>query len=168
MRGMSFRWVTAWLLALCGLWALAGSVSGGLTINPDTSREEEQRQRAAEGARKQRAVQAPPVVVGVPCPGRSWAVVIGINRYAKAPGVPAQRFAEQDALEVGAADLNGDGVIPVSELYAFLDRRVFDAAQVHRREQRPALWRLGADAGEFVFLVDQPVRLAKDSPGPVR
>ncbi len=102
MRRMSFRRVTAWLVAFCNLWALAGSASGGLKVSPEPSREE-LRQRAAEEEGKQRAAQALPVAVEVPYPGRSWAVVIGINRYAKAPGAPALRFAEQDAHAVGAA-----------------------------------------------------------------
>lgn len=51
----------------------------------------------------------------------------------------------------GIADLNGDGIIPASELYAYLDRRVFTDAQMKGHKQRPELWQLSAEKGEFVF-----------------
>lgn len=49
----------------------------------------------------------------------------------------------------GLADLNGDGIIPASELYAYLDGRVPAAAD---NQQRPELWSLAAEKGEFVFI----------------
>ena len=51
----------------------------------------------------------------------------------------------------GLADMNGDGIIPASELYAYLDQRVYAAAQLIGHTQRPELWRLSAEQGEFVF-----------------
>jgi formylglycine-generating enzyme required for sulfatase activity len=54
-------------------------------------------------------------------------------------------------LEDGAADLNDDGIIPTSELHTYLERRVFDEAQMKGHTQRPELWALAAERGEFVF-----------------
>jgi hypothetical protein len=54
-----------------------------------------------------------------------------------------------EGLRKGLADLNQDGVIPASELYAYLDGRVPAASENH---QRPELWSLAAEKGEFVFL----------------
>jgi len=51
----------------------------------------------------------------------------------------------------GLADLNDDGIIPASELYSYLDQRVYAAARLIGHTQRPELWRLSADQGEFVF-----------------
>ena len=51
----------------------------------------------------------------------------------------------------GLADMNADGIIPASELYAYLDQRVYSAAQLIGHTQRPELWRLSAEQGEFVF-----------------
>lgn len=51
----------------------------------------------------------------------------------------------------GLADINGDGIIPTSELYSYLDQRVYAAAQLVGHTQRPELWRLSAEQGEFVF-----------------
>ena len=51
----------------------------------------------------------------------------------------------------GLADLNHDGIIPVSELYSYIDSRVFAAAQLRGHEQRPELWAMAAEKGEFVF-----------------
>lgn len=52
----------------------------------------------------------------------------------------------------GLADLNADGIIPASELYSYLDSRVFSAAQMKGHTQRPELWSLAAEKGEFVFI----------------
>lgn len=52
----------------------------------------------------------------------------------------------------GLADLNDDGIIPASELYSYLDSRVFTAAQMKGHTQRPELWSLAAEKGEFVFI----------------
>lgn len=57
-----------------------------------------------------------------------------------------------EGLGKGLADLNDDGVIPASELYAYLDQRVYTAAQLIGHTQRPELWSLSAEKGEFVFL----------------
>jgi hypothetical protein len=55
----------------------------------------------------------------------------------------------------GLADLNEDGIIPASELYAYLDQRVYAAAQLLGHTQRPQLWSLSSDQGEFVFIPEQ-------------
>lgn len=54
-------------------------------------------------------------------------------------------------LAEGLADLNNDGIIPASELYAYLDNRVFSEAQMRGHQQRPEIWTLSAEKGEFVF-----------------
>ncbi|MEW6545282.1 MAG: caspase family protein, partial [Nitrospirota bacterium] len=56
-----------------------------------------------------------------------------------------------EGLNKGLADLDGDGIIPASELHKYLDRRVFDAAQSKGHRQRPELWKLANEPGEFVF-----------------
>jgi formylglycine-generating enzyme required for sulfatase activity len=56
-----------------------------------------------------------------------------------------------EGLEKGLADLNEDGIIPASELYAYLDSRVFRAANLKGHQQRPERWDLAAEKGEFVF-----------------
>ncbi|TKB76738.1 MAG: hypothetical protein E8D45_05875 [Nitrospira sp.] len=56
-----------------------------------------------------------------------------------------------EGLEKGLADLNEDGIIPASELYAYLDARVFGAAALKGHVQRPERWDLAAEKGEFVF-----------------
>jgi hypothetical protein len=55
-------------------------------------------------------------------------------------------------LEKGLADLNDDGIIPASELYTYLDQRVFSAAALKGYAQRPELWTMAAERGEFVFV----------------
>lgn len=57
-----------------------------------------------------------------------------------------------NGIEQGLADLNNDGIIPASELYTYLDSRVYAAAQLKGHTQRPELWSLAADKGEFVFI----------------
>ena len=52
----------------------------------------------------------------------------------------------------GRGDLNGDGIIPTSELFAFLDEHVQSAALTHKHAQRPEMWGLSSDKGEFVFI----------------
>ena len=58
-------------------------------------------------------------------------------------------------LAEGLADTNQDGVIPASELYAYVESRVFKDAHLRRHEQRPEFWTLSAEKGEFVFLTTQ-------------
>lgn len=53
-----------------------------------------------------------------------------------------------EGLTKGLADLNHDGVIPTSELYAYLDGRVPAASE---NQQRPEKWDLAPEKGEFVF-----------------
>lgn len=53
-----------------------------------------------------------------------------------------------EGLIKGLADLNHDGVIPTSELYAYLDGRVPAASE---NQQRPEKWDLAPEKGEFVF-----------------
>ncbi|MFZ1746775.1 MAG: SUMF1/EgtB/PvdO family nonheme iron enzyme [Nitrospirales bacterium] len=55
----------------------------------------------------------------------------------------------------GKGDLNGDGIIPTSELFAFLDEHVQSAALTHKHVQRPEMWGLSADKGEFVFIPEK-------------
>ena len=55
----------------------------------------------------------------------------------------------------GKGDLNGDGIIPASELFAFLDEHVQSAALTHKHVQRPEMWGLSADKGEFVFIPEK-------------
>ncbi len=52
----------------------------------------------------------------------------------------------------GRGDLNGDGIIPTSELFAFLDEHVQSAALTHKHVQRPEMWGLSPEKGEFVFI----------------
>lgn len=61
-----------------------------------------------------------------------------------------------EGLGKGLADLNDDGIIPASELYSYLDSRVFAAAQMKGHVQRPELWSLAAEKGEFVFIPAAP------------
>ncbi len=63
----------------------------------------------------------------------------------------------------GLADLNDDGIIPASELYTYLDQRVYAAAQLIGHVQRPELWRLSAEQGEFVFFPPPSPRKARES-----
>jgi hypothetical protein len=57
-----------------------------------------------------------------------------------------------EGLGKGLADLNDDGIVPASELYGYLDSRVFAAAQLKGHQQRPELWAMAAEKGEFVFI----------------
>ena len=66
-------------------------------------------------------------------------------------------------LDHGLADLNDDGIIPASELYAYLDQRVFSAAALKGYSQRPELWTMAAERGEFVFV---PADTARKSSSP--
>jgi formylglycine-generating enzyme required for sulfatase activity len=54
-------------------------------------------------------------------------------------------------LTEGHADLNDDGIVPTSELYAYLDSKVFTDAQMKGHTQRPELWTMSPEKGEFVF-----------------
>jgi formylglycine-generating enzyme required for sulfatase activity len=55
----------------------------------------------------------------------------------------------------GYGDLNGDGIIPASELFAFLDEHVQSAALSHNHVQRPEMWGLTPAKGEFVFIPEK-------------
>ncbi len=55
----------------------------------------------------------------------------------------------------GKGDLNGDGIIPTSELFTYLDEHVQSAALTHKHVQRPEMWGLSADKGEFVFIPEK-------------
>ena len=65
-------------------------------------------------------------------------------------------------LKDGLADLNQDGVIPASELYAYLDGRVPAESE---GQQRPELWSLSSEKGEFVFLT-AAAKMPKELPDP--
>jgi uncharacterized caspase-like protein len=56
-----------------------------------------------------------------------------------------------EGLGKGAADLNKDGIVPASELYAFLDQQMSALAKKKRVTQRPEMWALTAEKGEVVF-----------------
>ena len=56
----------------------------------------------------------------------------------------------------GYGDLNGDGIIPASELFTYLDEHVQSAALRHDHVQRPELWGLTPEKGEFVFVPEKP------------
>lgn len=60
-----------------------------------------------------------------------------------------------EGLAKGLADLNQDGIIPASELYNYLDSRVFNAAKLKGFNQRPEIWALSAERGEFVFFTKE-------------
>jgi formylglycine-generating enzyme required for sulfatase activity len=55
-------------------------------------------------------------------------------------------------LQQGQGDLNHDGVIPASELYAYLAQSVADANQIRGRVQRPQFVALSDGVGELLFL----------------
>jgi formylglycine-generating enzyme required for sulfatase activity len=50
------------------------------------------------------------------------------------------------------ADANRDGVVNVSELFAYLDQNVLVASQIRGRVQRPQYWALTDEAGEMLFV----------------
>ena len=60
-----------------------------------------------------------------------------------------------EGLGKGHGDLNRDGIIPASELFAFLDEHVQSAALRHNHAQRPEMWSLTADHGEFIFIPEK-------------
>jgi formylglycine-generating enzyme required for sulfatase activity len=66
-----------------------------------------------------------------------------------------------EGLEKGRADLNDDGIIPATELYAYLDERVFGAASLKGHEQRPVMWTMAAEKGEFVFFTNRSGHVGK-------
>ena len=75
-----------------------------------------------------------------------------------------------EAIGKGYGDLNGDGIIPASELFAYLDEHVQSAALSHNHVQRPEMWNLSQDdKGEFIFVPEktssrpQVVQAPKDS-----
>ncbi len=71
-----------------------------------------------------------------------------------------------NGLGQGLADLNDDGIIPTSELYSYVEKRVYAAANLVGHTQRPELWRLSADQGEFVFFAPAS-RLGKGRASPI-
>lgn len=71
-----------------------------------------------------------------------------------------------EGLNRGLADLNDDGIIPASELYAYLNERVFSAAHLKGHEQRPELWSLAAEKGEFVFFATTRSTATGPTPAP--
>ena len=66
----------------------------------------------------------------------------------------------------GYGDLNGDGIIPASELFAFLDEHVQSAALTHDHVQRPEMWGLSPDKGEFVFIPEKTSSTSKTAKKP--
>ncbi|MDF0644463.1 MAG: caspase family protein [Nitrospira sp.] len=68
-------------------------------------------------------------------------------------------------LTEGLADLNDDGIIPASELYTYLDSRVFSEAQMRGHQQRPEIWTLSSEKGEFVFFATAHGRPTVDQSG---
>ncbi|MEW6545204.1 MAG: SUMF1/EgtB/PvdO family nonheme iron enzyme [Nitrospirota bacterium] len=78
-----------------------------------------------------------------------------------------------EGLRKGLADLNDDGIVPASELYSYLESRVFSAAQSKGHRQRPELWKLANEPGEFVFFAAaRPAAVRAEprrrpAPGPV-
>lgn len=69
-----------------------------------------------------------------------------------------------EGLGKGLADLNEDGVIPTSELYTYLDQRVYAAAHLLGHTQRPQFWSLTPEQGEFVFIPDQSTTRQSQEP----
>lgn len=69
-----------------------------------------------------------------------------------------------EGLGKGLADLNEDGVIPTSELYTYLDQRVYAAAHLLGHTQRPQFWSLTPEQGEFVFIPDQTTTRQSQEP----
>lgn len=69
-----------------------------------------------------------------------------------------------EGLGKGLADLNEDGVIPTSELYTYLDQRVYAAAHLLGHIQRPQFWSLTPEQGEFVFIPDQSTTRQSQEP----
>ncbi len=71
-----------------------------------------------------------------------------------------------EGLGKGLADLNEDGVIPASELYTYLDQRVYAAAHLLGHTQRPQFWALTPEQGEFVFIPDPVTTRQTQEPAP--
>ena len=63
-----------------------------------------------------------------------------------------------EGLGKGLADLNNDGIVPAAELHFYLEQRVFEAAQMKNHKQRPELWTLVPEKGEFVFVLGKQGR----------
>jgi formylglycine-generating enzyme required for sulfatase activity len=70
-------------------------------------------------------------------------------------------------LTEGHADLNDDGIVPTSELYAYLDSKVFTDAQMKGHVQRPELWTMSPEKGEFVFFTSAKGKAGTLSSPPV-
>ena len=87
-------------------------------------------------------------------PGRQLITAGGADQRAiEGPewGHSVFSFYLLEGLGKGLADLNDDGIIPASELYTYLDQRVYTAAQLIGHTQRPEFWALSGEKGEFVF-----------------
>ena len=56
-----------------------------------------------------------------------------------------------EGLEKGTADLNEDGLIPTSELLAYVDQRMISILHPKGLTQKPQRWDLHPEKGEFVF-----------------
>jgi formylglycine-generating enzyme required for sulfatase activity len=50
------------------------------------------------------------------------------------------------------ADMNRDGLIPASELYAYLEQNIVVASRIQGRAQRPQFWALSEGTGEVLFV----------------
>jgi len=70
-----------------------------------------------------------------------------------------------EGLGKGSADLNKDGIIPASELFSYLDTRVSAAAQKKGKTQRPEMWSLVVEKGEFMFTPGKKLGAPADAPG---
>ncbi len=78
----------------------------------------------------------------------------------KGLGYDPQRGLQTEPL----ADLNRDGIIPGSELWKYLEDRVYEEGQIRSNPQRPEWWTLAGDKGEFVFLASNGDRVAPMPP----
>jgi formylglycine-generating enzyme len=70
-----------------------------------------------------------------------------------------------EGLEKGTADLNEDGLIPTSELLAYVDQRMISILQPKGLAQKPQRWDLNPEKGEFVFLSPKRVNPTKAEGG---
>ncbi len=61
------------------------------------------------------------------------------------------------------ADRNQDKIITGSELWAYVEDVVYTEALLRGHKQRPELWRLAGDRGEFVFIQGVQPSVARDT-----
>mgnify|MGYP001609032793 CR=1 FL=1 len=61
-----------------------------------------------------------------------------------------------EGLGQAQADMNRDGLIQASELYAYLEKNIVVATQILGRVQRPQFWALSEGTGEVLFVPSQP------------